>query len=110
MHTVGQFGEFANQLQIFLPRTLLQHRANIFKQAARRERTFIQLQLAGLDLREIKHHVDHFEQMLAGGFQLAQPFALIGRQTGAAHQERHAADGIEWCPDFMAHIGQEGAF
>ncbi len=106
---VGQVGGVDEQAQAFGAGFFLDHRAHVFEQAARAEGCFLEFELAGLDLRQVEHHVDDFEQMLTGGFQLVQADPLFGRQAAAADQVGHAADGIERGADFVAHVGQEGA-
>jgi hypothetical protein len=70
-------------------------------------------ELAGLDLREIENVIDQSKEMPAVGlktFEYAQHF--LGRLTISAvcHQFGVTQDGIEWCAQFVARIGQELRF
>ncbi|EKE17828.1 MAG: hypothetical protein ACD_10C00255G0002, partial [uncultured bacterium] len=108
-HQRRQFRQLAGQAEMLFKRPFLQHRADVLKKASRGKDAFFQNQFSRFNFRQIEHHVDNFKQVLASRFELAQPLALIGIQPRPAHQQCHAADGIERSPDFMAHIGQEDA-
>ena len=67
-----------------------------------------QLQLAGLDLRNVEDVVDDRQQVLAGCVDLAQPLGLACRGLGA-QQVGEAEDGVHRRADFVRHVAQEGA-
>ena len=64
-------------------------------------------QLARLDLGEVEDVVDHAQQMLARGLDLAQVVLLAWQQPGLERQQGQAVDRIERGADLMAHVGQE---
>ena len=102
--------DFAPQYQPLRLRLVENHRGDVLEQAGRPESHRFQRQLVRLDLGEIEHHVDDFEQVLAGVLQFAQFFELRLRQAGTTDEVGHAADGIERRADLVAHVGQEGTF
>ncbi len=68
-------------------------------------------QLAGLDPREVQHLFDQAEQMLAGAEDLFDRLGLATRQGLGGlvhpHQLGEADDGVQGCPQFMRHAGEE---
>ncbi len=70
----------------------------------------VQIQLAGLDLREIQNVVDQCQQRLPRFPHHVQVLTLGIGQFGVEHEISHADHGIHGGTDFMAHVGQEVAF
>ena len=69
-----------------------------------------QLQLAGLDLGEVEHVVEHGQQLLAGLAHDRQPLALLVRQFAALHHLGHGQHAVQRRADLVAHVGQELRF
>ena len=86
------------------------HRAHVVKNGFEVEVAFVQLHFFRLNLGKIEDVVDQFEQVFSSAFDLDQSFKLAWRWVAAAQQMSETDDGVHWCADFMAHIGQEGAF
>ena len=68
------------------------------------------LDVAGLDLRQVEEVADDVQEMLAAGVDVARIFG-IARRDGA-EQARHdrlgiADDGVERRPELVAHVGEE---
>src|SRR5262249_4859112 len=66
-----------------------------------------QLQLTGLDLREIEDVVEDVEQGLGRRLGHVQVLALLGREVGVQGQLRHTEDAIHRRADLVAHVRQE---
>lgn len=73
------------------------------------ERNRLDLQLAGLDLREVEDVVDHPEQGVTGAWSRLHLFALIGGEFGVQEQLGQPHDAIHRGSDLVAHISQESA-
>jgi hypothetical protein len=86
----------------------MQHGRDVGNQGIKMEIGFFQREFTGLNLREIEDGVDDFQKVLAGRLDLVQAIRLLVRHAGTPQHVRHAGDGIERCPDFVAHVGQEG--
>ncbi len=69
-----------------------------------------QRQAVGFDLGQIEDIVDDAEQMLAGHDDAIQLFLLPHLPDFLLQQMGIADDGVHWRTDFMAHVGEEGAF
>ena len=70
----------------------------------------IELQLAGLDLGEVKDVVEDAEQAFRRLLHRLQKTALLVDFVRVQGQVGHAEDGVHRRPDFMAHVGQKLAF
>ncbi len=66
-----------------------------------------QFQLAGFDLRQVQHVVEHRQQLLAGLAHDHQPLALFLGQFAALHDLGHGQHAVQRGADLVAHIGQE---
>ena len=67
-----------------------------------------QLQLAGLDLGEVEHVVEHRQQLLARLADHAQPLALRRRRRSPrCHHLGHGQHAVQRRADLVAHVGQE---
>ena len=71
---------------------------------------FLQIQLASLNLGEIKNVVNDREQVLGGGFHQIEIFALFAGELGFQSKVHHADHPIHGGANFMAHVGQKFAF
>ena len=76
-------------------------------QLAQAERARLQLQAAGLDLREVEDAVDHREQALGGVADHQQVVALHPRQRRGQQQLGDPDDAVHRGADLVAHVGQE---
>ena len=98
-----------HQLQPLGARALGHQRACTRQHRVNGEVGLLQVQLAGFDLAQVEHVVDHVQQMVGGLADLAQ---AIGHRAAAGvtlHQVREADDGVHRRADLMADVGQEGA-
>ena len=97
------------QLFFFCPPT---HNAQaLFNQLAGIRRLGLQCHLAGFDLGHVEDVVDQLQQVLAT-IEDVLCIALVSLVSERAehftqHDFRETVDGVEWCAQFMAHIGQE---
>ena len=71
------------------------------------ERGRFDVQLPGLDLREVEDVVDQREQRLAAAADRSQVFALLGSERRAGEELGHADDRVHRRADLVAHVGQE---
>ncbi len=70
----------------------------------------LELELAGLDLRQVEDVVDHLQQVPRGVADLARARSRCSRVVRvAAQQVGQADDGVHRRADLVAHVGQEGA-
>ena len=67
----------------------------------------LDIEPAGLDLREVEDVVDHGEQRRAGVVDLAHVVALLRRERRLERQMRQADDGVHRRADLVAHVGEE---
>ena len=65
------------------------------------------VELAGLDLREVEDVVDDGQQRRAGVVDLADVVALLGVERRLEREVREADDGVHRRADFVAHVRQE---
>ncbi len=66
-----------------------------------------QLELAGLDLRQVEHVVEDGQQHVARLPDDVEPVLLGSRQPASGHGLGHAEDAVQGRADLVAHIGQE---
>jgi hypothetical protein len=64
-------------------------------------------QLAGLDLRQIQHVVQHRQQQAARTANHVEPLALHRGQVAERHHLGHREHAVQGRADLVAHIGQE---
>ena len=98
-----------SKLQALGLNPVVHHGNDIGQQAGNAQPARDQFELAGLDLRQVEHGIDHLQQMLGGRLQLVQPLFLHRGEAAPAQEMRHAVDGIERRADFVRHVGKEGA-
>ena len=67
----------------------------------------LDLQVTGLDLREVQDVVDDAEQVLPGQLNLRDVVALPCVELGPQRQVCHPDDGVHRRANLMAHVGQE---
>ena len=80
---------------------------HLFDQIAQVERGLLELDLAGLDFRDVEDAVDDPEQCLGrapGGIEIA---LLPGVELGLLHQLQHAENAVHRGADLVAHLGEE---
>ena len=74
------------------------------------DRLGIEVELAGLDLREVQHLVDEAEQVSAGGIHAAQRLHRLLRAEARRVGDHHlgqADDGVERRAQLVAHAREE---
>ena len=70
--------EFAVQRQAAIAGTFAEHRDDVGDHAVDAQRTFVENELAGLDLGQIENVVEDVEQVVAGGGYLVEFERLLG--------------------------------
>ena len=70
---------------------------------------FAQFELPRFNLGELEHGVDDLQQVLPGGVDAVQAGGLFRSCAVTPQQVCDAGDRIERRPDFVTHVGQEGA-
>ena len=98
------------QFELFVPGSPLNHRQGSVEQGVEVEWRFLQGEFSGVDLGQIEHGIDDFQEMMTGLLQRIQALFLQFAQAAATDQVGHAGDGIEWRTDFVTDVGQELAF
>jgi hypothetical protein len=73
------------------------------------ERCRLELEPAGLDLREVEDIVDHAQQSVAAAADDLREVPLLGCELGIEEEPGHADDSVERCADLVAHRRQERA-
>ena len=74
------------------------------------ERGLFDLQLAGLDLREVQDVVDDAKERVRGDLDLVEIVSLLGGQLRLQGKVAHTDDGVHRGANLVAHVGQEMAF
>ncbi len=97
------------QFHSFFQGQMVEHAAGLFHHLGDRCRHLFDLQLAGLDLREIQDVVDHTQQRCAGVVDLADIVALLGRHLSLQRQVREADDRVHRRAQLVTHVGKEPA-
>ena len=67
----------------------------------------LDIELAGLDLRDVEDVVDDAQQVFAGEADLFQVVALAWIEVGLERQVGHADHAVHRGADLVAHVGQE---
>ena len=97
----------AGQLQPLGPGPHGQGPHGVAQRRPEREVGRVQLQLAGLDLREVEQVVDEAEEAVGRRLDRLQALPLVVGQRGVEDQLGHAEDGAEGGADLVADVGQE---
>ena len=105
----GQVARLNDQPEVLRLGPVVHQRGDAADHCADRERGFLQRELPGLDLGQVQHRVDDFQQVPAGGVDGVQAFGLPRGHAVALEQVRHAGDRVQRRADLVAHVGQEGA-
>ena len=84
-----------------------QKRCDILDRLDRIERRLPELQLAGIDLREVENVIDDGEQRIARFHHDVDEGLLPAVELGFGQEFGHAEYAIHRGADFMAHIGEE---
>ena len=79
----------------------------VFDQRAEVERDVFQLQLPGVEFRQVENIVEQFHQHLARVVGDRQLLLLLGVERAIQRQCDHPQQTVERCADFMAHVGQK---
>ncbi len=104
----GMAGRHMGQeLQALLVRLLRGERGDRTDDLVEPEIGGLEVELAGLDLREIEDVVDDGEQRGAGVVDLADVVALFRVERGFEGEVGEADDGVHRRADLVAHVGQE---
>ena len=96
-----------SKLDPLLMRSRRQHLEHVLDHRAQIEIDRFELELAGLDLREIQNVVDDFEQRFARAIHRIGKAALLVRQCSAKQQLGHPQHTVHRGANLVAHIGQE---
>ncbi len=102
--------QVAGEFEAFFVRPHGQDLDGLLDQVAEIEFDRLELDMAGLDFRQIEDIVDQMQQVAAGAPENAQILALIGREIRLPQQIRHPDDCVHGGPDFMADAGRKLAF
>ena len=80
---------------------------HLLDQSERRERTRLEVELAGLDLGEVEDFLDQREQCVARGLCRLDVGGLLRGQRRVEQQIGHAEDAVERRADLVRHRGEE---
>jgi hypothetical protein len=101
------FGNGAHQLQPLVMRAQREGLDRRRDRLAHVEVRGIDVDLAGLDFREIEDVVDDGQQAVGRGFGHLDVLALNGLQLGAEDEIGHAENAVHGRADLVAHVRQE---
>ncbi len=96
-------------LEAFCLRARRQQLDHLFDQRVEPEGFRLEVEPAGLDLREIEHVADQRHQRVAGAFHRARIGRLLGGQRRVEQEVRHAQNAVERRADLVADHGEEAA-
>ena len=107
---LGHIGcDVAGQFDPFFARAQRQHFGRIPDGFAELEWGVLEIHSPRLDLREIEDVVDQLEQRIGRRLDGGQVIELLDGELRLQRQVGHAEDGIERCPNLVAHVGQKCA-
>ncbi len=107
-HVVGHVdGDVAGELEALLMRPVGEELERVRQAVAQAERQDLEVELAGLDLREVEDVVQDGEQRVGRRADRVQVLALLGRELAVERQVGHAHDAVHGRADLVAHVGQE---
>ncbi len=95
------------QVEALAARVLGQQLDGVVDGVRQRELGLLQLELAGLDLRQVEDVVDDRQQLLAGGVHHRRVAALLVGQLGAEQQLGHPDHAVHRGAQLVAHVGEE---
>ena len=95
-HTADQFNPLVQRLAAQCP-------AGLVQRFAHDERRRLELQFAGIDLRQIEDVADQRLKYIGRGIDRIQVFALFVIQLGTLEQPGHTDDAGQRCAQFMGH-------
>src|SRR6516162_1487688 len=104
---------FDDEAVVILVRELARGADHFVDQRRQIQRLGAQLELAGFDLREVKHLIDEAEQVGAGAMHAIERLQRIFRAEARRvcdHHLRQADDGVERSAQLVTHAGEEGRF
>jgi hypothetical protein len=87
----------------------VQHAAEMGQLLVQVERLLVEAEPAGLDLGDVEHVVDKRQEAVRGAPGGRRHVALLGVEPGRAQKLGHADDGVQRCPELVAHGGEEAA-
>ncbi len=83
------------------------HRSGLLEALDQVERRVLQRELAGLDLGEVQHVVDHFQEDAGRVLGHGEVFALLAVEIGGKSEFGHAHDAVDRRADLVGHVRQE---
>ena len=102
--------ELEREPDAVLRRPLAHHHDAALERLAQRERGDLELDLPGLDLRQVEHVVDQRQQVVAGREDVVEVLLLLlvdlAEQPLPQHL-READDRVQRRPQLVRHVGQE---
>ena len=102
-------GDFRAELQVLFDGALLEGAHGQGHAVAQAEVDLLEIELAGLYLREVEDVVDDVEQPVGRALDEGQVFPLFVVERGVEGEVGHAEDGVHRRADLVAHVGQEVA-
>jgi len=99
--------DLGDDLELLLEGARRQKFADAFERGAEIEGAFLDMDLAGLDLRIVENVVDDGEQSLARALDRLGIGALRRGELGVEQQVRHAEHAVHGRADLVAHRGEE---
>ena len=96
-----------DEANVLVARLHAEQRVDLGQETAQLERAWSQLELFGLDLREVEDVVDDPQQRLAAAGENVEQLFLFGIRQLATQQVRDTQHAIHGCADLVAHHGEE---
>ena len=100
-------GYLEYRFEVLAPRAVRSQNDDIVREICGFELDGNDLELAGLDLREVEDIIDKAEQESSGTVDLAREFLDLGIAALSQDHLIHTDDGIDGSPDLMRHIREE---
>ena len=97
----------ARELDALARRLRGEHVDDVGEELGQVERRAVELELAGLDLRDVEDVVDDAQESACRGAGDVDEAPLAIVESGAPEQLQHAGHAVERCADLVAHVGEE---
>ena len=97
----------AGELELLAVRLLGEQRHDLLDDSVHVEIDRLELELPGLDLREIEDVVDEGQERLPRGPQHVHELPLLAAEIGLEKKPRHADHAVHRRADLVTHVGQE---
>src|SRR6266851_8667070 len=97
----------ASELQTFAVSQLAEQLRHLFHDEPQIEGALLELDFAGLDLREVEDPVDDAEQGVSRTSRGFDKAVLHRCELSLTHELEHAQYAVQWRPNLVAHICQE---